>query len=69
MAQIILFFKAIGQLSGLIIKVIDLFREKDAKKAAKKKENLDKLTDAIKETDPKKRASRLNMVNDAINRL
>jgi len=69
MAQIILFFKAIGQLSGLIMKVIDLFVEKDKKKAAKKKENLDKLTDAIKETDKKKRTSAVNRVLDDIRRM
>jgi hypothetical protein len=59
---IIQFLKIIGQ-------VFSLFVEKDKKQAAKKKENLDNVTDAAKETDPKKRASRLNMALDDINRL
>ncbi len=59
-------FTAIAQLFSIIGKVIDLFREKDAKKAEAKKEALDKLTNAAKETDPKKRASELNRVLDDV---
>jgi hypothetical protein len=69
MAQILLFFKSIGQLALLLGKVIDLFVEKDKKKAEAKKESLDKLTNAAKETDKKKRASKLNRVIDDVNRL
>lgn len=59
----------IFQLFQLIGKVIDLFNEKDEKKAESKKEALDTLTDAAKETDPVKRASELNRVLDDVNRL
>ncbi len=47
-------------------KVFDLFIEKDKKKAEAKKEALDKLTDAAKETDNKERASKLNRVLDDV---
>ncbi len=57
---------AITQLFALIGKVFDLFIEKDKKKAEAKKEALDKLTDAAKETDKKKRASKLNRVLDDV---
>ena len=60
---------SIIQLFKLIGKVIDLFIEKDKKKAEAKKETLDKLTDAAKETDPKKRASKLLRVLDDANRV
>jgi len=69
MAQLFLFIKGIGQIFAVIGKVIDLYREKDAKKAEEKKKTVDKLTDAIKETDRKKRASAVNMVLDDIGRL
>jgi hypothetical protein len=59
-------FVAIGQLLALIGKVIDLFMEKDKKKAEAKKEAMDKLTDAAKETDKDKRASKLNRVLDDV---
>ena len=62
-------FTAIGQLLALIGKVISLFMEKDKKKAEAKKEALDKLTNAAKETNKKKRASKLNRVLDDVNRL
>lgn len=57
------------QLFKIFGKVLDLFREKDKKKAAKKKIALDKLTNAAKETDKKKRASKLNRVLDRAKRL
>jgi hypothetical protein len=63
------FFIALGQLLKIIGKVIDLFREKDKKKAEAKKEALDKLTNAAKETDKKKRTSKLNRVLDDANRM
>jgi hypothetical protein len=69
MAQIILFFQSLGQLSKLILRVVDLFVEKDKKKAEAKKEALDKATNAAKETDPKKRASKLLRVLDDAKRL
>ena len=62
-------FAAIGQIAALIGKVLSLFMEKDKKKAEAKKQALDKLTDAAKETDPKKRASELNRVLDDVRRL
>jgi len=62
-------FTAIIQLFKLIGKVIDLFVEKDKKKSEAKKLALDKLTDAAKETDKKKRASLLNRALDDANRL
>ena len=62
-------FTAIGQLAGLLGKVVGLFMEKDKKKAQAKKDALDKLTDAAKETDKKKRASMLNRVLDDARRL
>ena len=60
---------AVIQLFKIFGKVLDLFTEKNKKKAAAKKEALDKLTDAAKETDKKKRASKLNRVLDDVNRL
>jgi hypothetical protein len=63
------FFIAIGQLFKLITKVIDLFMEKDKQKAEAKKQALDKLTNAAKETDKAKRASKLNRVLDDVNRM
>jgi hypothetical protein len=63
------FFIAFGQLLKLIGKVVDLFMEKNKAKAAAKKEALDKLTDAAKETDPKKRTSKLLRVLDDTKRL
>lgn len=60
---------AITQLFKLVGKVIDLFLERDKQKAEAKKEVLDKLTDAAKETDPKKRASEFNRVLDDTKRL
>ncbi len=62
-------FTAITQVFALIGKVFDLFIEKDKKKAEAKKEALDKLTDAAKETDPKKRASKLLRVLNDVNGL
>jgi len=60
------FFIAFGQLLKIIGKVIDLFMERDKKKAEAKKLALDKLTGAAKTSDPKKRTSRLNRVLDDI---
>lgn len=60
---------AITQLFKLIGKVVDLFMERDKEKAEKKKANLDKLTNAAKETDRAKRASKLNRVLDDVKRL
>jgi hypothetical protein len=60
---------AVIQLFKIFGKVLDLFTEKNKKKAEAKKEALDKLTNAAKETDKKKRASKLNRVLDDVNRL
>ena len=60
---------AVIQLLKIFGKVFDLFVEKDKKKSAKKKIALDKLTNAAKETDRKKRASKLNRVLDRTKRL
>ena len=57
---------AIVQILKLFGKVLDLFMERDAKKAEVKKVALDKLTDAAKETDTTKRASKLNRVLDDV---
>ena len=57
---------AATQLFKLITKVISLFMQKDAKKSAAQKEELDKLTNAAKETDPKKRTSKLNRILDGV---
>ena len=57
---------ALGQVFALFGKVLDLFMEKDKKKAEAKKEALDKLTNAAKETDKAKRASKLNRVLDDV---
>ncbi len=57
------------QLLKIIGKVISLFAEKNKEKAAAKKKILDEVTDAAKETNPKLRASRLNMALDNTNRL
>ena len=62
-------FTAATQLFKLVTKVIGLFMEKDKKKSEAKKVALDKLTDAAKETDTKKRASLLNRALDDANRL
>lgn len=63
------FFIALGQLFKMITAVISLFMEKDKKKSEAKKLTLDKLTNAAKETDKKKRASKLNRVLDDVGRL
>jgi len=63
------FFIALGQLLKIIGKVIDLFRETNKVKAAKKKDNLNDILDAAKETNKKIRASRLNMALDDTSRL
>ena len=60
---------AITQLFALFGKVFDLFIERDKKKAEAKKATLDKLTNAAKETDPKKRASALLNVLDDVDGL
>ena len=60
---------AVIQLFKIFGKVLDLFTEKNKKKAAAKKVALDKLTNAAKETDKKKRASKLNRVLDRTKRL
>lgn len=62
-------FIALGQLLKIIGKVIDLFRETNKVKAAKKKDILNDVLDAAKETNKKIRASRLNMALDDTNRL
>ena len=63
------YIAAVVQFLKIIGKVFDLFTEKNKKKAAAKKEALDKLTNAAKETDKKKRASKLNRVLDRAKRL
>jgi len=63
------YITAFVQLLKIIGKVISLFAEKDKKKAAAKKKIMDEVTDAAKETNPKLRASRLNMALDNTNRL
>ena len=63
------YISAFVQLLKIIGKVIDLFIEKDKKKATTKKKIMDEITDAAKETNPKLRASRLNMALDNANRL
>jgi len=57
---------AIVQLFKIISKVVDLFLEKNKEKAESKKLALDKLTNAAKETDKDKRASKLNRVLDDV---
>jgi hypothetical protein len=60
---------ALSQLLKVVGQVISLFAEKDKKKAETKKTNIDRLTNAAKETDPKKRASKLNRVLDDVKRM
>ena len=62
-------FATLGNLVKVLFFFIDLWREKDKKKAAEKKAIAEKVTDAFKETDAKKRASRLNAAVADINRL
>jgi hypothetical protein len=58
------FLVAAGQLLKLINKLVSLFMEKDAEKSRDKELEMNRLTNAAKETDPKKRASKLNRVLD-----
>lgn len=60
---------AITQLLKLVGQLVSLFAEKDKQKAEKKKQNMDRLTNAAKETDPLRRASKLNRVLDDVNRM
>ena len=62
-------FQLIGNLFKVFFFFANLWQEKDAKKSAEKKEVADKVTNAFKETDPKKRASLLNSAVGDINRL
>jgi hypothetical protein len=62
-------FVFIIQVLKVLGKFIDLMRERDEKKAKAKELELNRLTHAAKETDPKKRASKLNRVLDSTNRL
>jgi hypothetical protein len=48
---------------------IDLYKEKDKKKAEEKAIIGKDIVNAYKETDPKIRASRINAVSDAIDRV
>ncbi len=57
------------QLLKIFGKVLDLFMEKNKKKAEAKKKVMDEVIDAAKETNPKLRASRLNMALDNASRL
>ena len=62
-------FTTIGNILKAVLFLAQLWLEKDKKKAAAKKVVADEITDAFKETDPKKRASRLNAAIGNINKL
>ena len=53
----------------LIFFFLDLWKEKDQEKAEQKAEIAKAVVNAFKQTNPEKRASRLNTAIDAINRL
>ena len=57
---------AIGQFFRVIGIFLDLWREKDAKEAERKKRVADKVTEAFSETDKKQRASKLNRALDDV---
>ena len=62
-------FALIGNLFKVFFFFADFFKEKDKKKSEAKKVVADEITEAFKETDPKTRASRLNVAIGHINEL
>jgi hypothetical protein len=59
----------IGQFFKVILFFGNLWKEKDKEKAEAKKKVGVQIVDAFKQTDKKKRASRLNRALDDVNRL
>ena len=62
-------FQTIGQLLKVVFFFMNLWKEKDKEKAEAKKKVGEQILDAFKQTDKKKRASRLNRAVGSINRL
>jgi len=62
-------FKTIGQVIQAIMFFLNLWKEKDARKAKQKAEIAKEMVDAFQETDNKTKASRLNGVVGSINRM
>ena len=61
--------KLIGQLFQIVTYFLDVYKEKDKEKAAAKANLLKDAIGGAKETDPKDRASKLNMALDDFNRM
>ena len=61
--------RLIGQFFKIAGFFLDLYKEKNKKKAEEKKKVADEITESFKETNPKLRAAKLNNAVQSINRL
>jgi hypothetical protein len=61
--------KLIPQFVQIVMFFMNLYREKDKEKAQAKKVVADRITDALKQTDPERRAALLNNAIGRIKRL